>query len=263
MSEIFDLHGKVALVTGASSGLGLRFAECVAENGAAVVLVARRADRLKTLADEIVAAGGAAPIIIPCDLEARDAADEIPGAVEPHAPWRAGLGLPGQRRHDLRLGLGADARHVAQAAGRGRLPQLASGADVERAGDVDRALGAQPEVAAEADEVRHKVALELGELRDLSRRHELAQAGLDPGADPPQLATATGGDELGDRHPAVADALGCPPVGADRVRIGVAELQHRREGVEPVGDLGVVHYVAAALSTRSRSPDVGARPGVC
>jgi hypothetical protein len=42
----------------------------------------------------------------------------------------------------------------------------------------------------------------------------------------------------------VADGLGRPPVCADRVRIGIAELQHRREGVEPVGDLGVVHYVS-------------------
>ena len=52
-AEIFNLHGKVAMVTGASSGLGLRFAQCLAENGAAVALVARRADRLKTLAADI------------------------------------------------------------------------------------------------------------------------------------------------------------------------------------------------------------------
>ena len=48
-AEIFDLTGKVALVTGASSGLGVRFAEVLAENGAAVALVARRADRLAAL----------------------------------------------------------------------------------------------------------------------------------------------------------------------------------------------------------------------
>jgi hypothetical protein len=193
-------------------------------------------------------------LIAPCASGARDAADQIPGTVEPHALWRSGLGLAGQRRRDLRLGLGADARHLAQAASSGRLPKLAGAVDVERAGDVDDALGAQPEIAPEADKVRHKVALELGELRDLSRGHELAQAALDPGADAPKLATPTGGDELGNRHRAVADGLGRPPVGADRVWIGVPELQHRREGVEPIGDLGVVHYVAAALSTRSRSP---------
>src|SRR5258707_15552269 len=59
-TELFELHGKVALVTGASSGLGLRFAECLAENGAAAVLVARRADRLKTLKARIEKSGGPA-----------------------------------------------------------------------------------------------------------------------------------------------------------------------------------------------------------
>jgi 3-oxoacyl-[acyl-carrier protein] reductase len=59
-SDIFGLHGKVALVTGASSGLGVRFAEVLAENGAAVVLVARRADRLATVKARIEAAGGKA-----------------------------------------------------------------------------------------------------------------------------------------------------------------------------------------------------------
>ena len=161
----------------------------------------------------------------------RDAADELPSPVEPYAPRRAGLALPGECRDDLRFGLGSDAGHVAQAAPSGRLSQLAGGADVERAGDVDDALGAQPQVSAEADEVRHEVALELDELRDLSRFHELTQARLDPGADAPKLATATGGDKLGDPHPVVANGLRRPPVGTDRVGISVAEFQHGREGV--------------------------------
>jgi 3-oxoacyl-[acyl-carrier protein] reductase len=56
-APIFDLTGKVALVTGASSGLGARFAEVLAENGAAVALVARRADRLAALKSRIEASG--------------------------------------------------------------------------------------------------------------------------------------------------------------------------------------------------------------
>ena len=59
-ADIFDLRGEVALVTGASSGLGKRFARVLAANGAAVALVARRKDRLEALAQEINAGGGKA-----------------------------------------------------------------------------------------------------------------------------------------------------------------------------------------------------------
>ncbi|MET0668566.1 MAG: SDR family NAD(P)-dependent oxidoreductase [Xanthobacteraceae bacterium] len=59
-SEIFDLKGRVATVTGASSGLGTRFAQVLAANGAAVALVARRADRLRDLQQQIEKAGGKA-----------------------------------------------------------------------------------------------------------------------------------------------------------------------------------------------------------
>ncbi|MBS0482612.1 MAG: SDR family NAD(P)-dependent oxidoreductase [Proteobacteria bacterium] len=55
-----DLTGRVALVTGASSGLGARFAEVLASQGAAVVLCARRVDRLEALASKIRARGGRA-----------------------------------------------------------------------------------------------------------------------------------------------------------------------------------------------------------
>jgi NAD(P)-dependent dehydrogenase (short-subunit alcohol dehydrogenase family) len=71
-SEMFDLTGRVALVTGASSGLGTQFARALADNGAAVALVARRADRLAALRDEIVAKGGRA-VAIEADVNDRAA----------------------------------------------------------------------------------------------------------------------------------------------------------------------------------------------
>jgi len=71
----------VTLITGASAGIGTELARVFASNGHRVALVARRADRLKTLSGEITAAGGAAPIVISCDLEQPDAGDEISAAL--------------------------------------------------------------------------------------------------------------------------------------------------------------------------------------
>src|SRR5690242_20058349 len=53
MSKLFDLSGRVALITGASSGLGAHFAKCLGEAGASVVLAARRSDRLQSLQAEL------------------------------------------------------------------------------------------------------------------------------------------------------------------------------------------------------------------
>jgi len=50
MSELFSVQGKVAIVTGASAGLGRRFAEVLADNGAQVVAAARRLGKLEDLA---------------------------------------------------------------------------------------------------------------------------------------------------------------------------------------------------------------------
>jgi uncharacterized protein len=68
---------RVTLITGASSGIGAELARIFASKGHRVALVARRADRLETLAGEIVASGGAVPMVIPCDLEQPDAGDRI------------------------------------------------------------------------------------------------------------------------------------------------------------------------------------------
>lgn len=86
-TDLFSLAGKVALVTGASSGLGRRFAQALAAHGARVVAAARRTDRLETLCEEIAASGGVAASV-PLDVSDRasigaafDAAQAVFGPV--------------------------------------------------------------------------------------------------------------------------------------------------------------------------------------
>ena len=85
MSYNIDLSGRVALVTGASSGLGTQFAKTLAKAGAAVVLAGRRMERLKTLRAEIQGDGGEAHVVT---LDVNDC-DSIKSAVA-HAETEMG-----------------------------------------------------------------------------------------------------------------------------------------------------------------------------
>jgi short-subunit dehydrogenase len=72
---------RVTLITGASAGIGTELARVFSSHGHRVALVARRADRLTSLANEIAAAGGATPIVIPCDLTQPDGCDKVAEAL--------------------------------------------------------------------------------------------------------------------------------------------------------------------------------------
>ena len=82
MSKRFDLGGKVALVTGASSGLGAHFAHCLGDAGASVVLAARRADRLESLQAELSKKGVTAKAV---DLDVQSA-ESVAAALEAAGP---------------------------------------------------------------------------------------------------------------------------------------------------------------------------------
>ena len=83
-----DLHlrDRTALVTGASVGIGRGIAKALAAEGVRVAVTARRLDRLRELAAEIVAAGGPEPVLIEQDMYAEDAASRLAQAA------REGLG---------------------------------------------------------------------------------------------------------------------------------------------------------------------------
>ncbi|MDX2201284.1 MAG: SDR family oxidoreductase [Hyphomicrobiaceae bacterium] len=87
LDALFGLEGRVALVTGASNGIGRRMAEALARAGASVVLVARRAPLLEAAARDIGAAGGAA-FPLPWDLL------DLDGLGRLHAQASAPFGPP-------------------------------------------------------------------------------------------------------------------------------------------------------------------------
>jgi short-subunit dehydrogenase len=91
----------VAIITGASAGIGLELARTFARNGHALILIARRTERLTALAGEIAATGQAAPLVLPIDLARHDAKARIDEALKTralapqHIVNNAGFGLIG------------------------------------------------------------------------------------------------------------------------------------------------------------------------
>jgi short-subunit dehydrogenase len=95
------VSGRLALVTGASAGIGAAFARLYAAHGYDLAITARRADRLAALADEIKLRDGVETLVIPADLADPDAPAAILDAIAAHGRSvdalvnNAGYGVPG------------------------------------------------------------------------------------------------------------------------------------------------------------------------
>jgi NAD(P)-dependent dehydrogenase (short-subunit alcohol dehydrogenase family) len=77
MGELFDLTGKVAIVTGSSRGIGRAIAERMAEHGAKLVISSRRAESCQPVADAINARYPGHAIVIPANISSKDALQNL------------------------------------------------------------------------------------------------------------------------------------------------------------------------------------------
>ena len=68
MKNYFDLKGQVAIVTGASTGLGVQMAKALANNGANIVVVARRQNLIEEVAKQIADEFGVETLPVRCDI---------------------------------------------------------------------------------------------------------------------------------------------------------------------------------------------------
>ena len=83
MTDSFDLSGRVALVTGASGGLGRHFAGVLAQAGATVGVCARRTDEIAITVTGIETAGGKA-VAVEMDVTSKDSVEDGFAVVEDH-----------------------------------------------------------------------------------------------------------------------------------------------------------------------------------
>jgi NAD(P)-dependent dehydrogenase (short-subunit alcohol dehydrogenase family) len=155
----FRLDGKVAVVTGASSGLGVGFAEALADAGADVVLAARRVDRLREVKGKIVATGRRC-IAVPTDVSRAEDCDAlVDAAVEQLGDVHilvnnAGVGHAApahkERPEDFNRVLGVNlvgAYYMAQAFGRACIKAKHGGSVVNVSSVLGISGGAIPQVA--------------------------------------------------------------------------------------------------------------------
>jgi gluconate 5-dehydrogenase len=77
IQKLFDLSGRVAVITGGSLGLGLQMAEGLAEAGANIVLAARRLDRCEEAADKISKELGVKAIPVACDVSSQESVQNL------------------------------------------------------------------------------------------------------------------------------------------------------------------------------------------